>query len=112
MNFHALDLLVIGLATWRISKILVDEEGPFKVFHHLRIFISKGLPTGNQFIETLWGLFSCVWCMSVWVGFLLALTWYYLWYHPLAKIAIYGFAFSAVAIVVDSVVTRMYYISE
>ena len=112
MNFHT--FIALALATWRLSKLLVEELGPFDVFDKIRIAIwnSSGGDNKHPIGAMLWGLFSCVWCMSVWVGGLMALTWYYMWYHPLAKFAIYALAFSAVAIVVDSLVTGMYHIGS
>lgn len=55
-----LDLFILGFACWRISSLLVNEEGPFEIFSRLR---------GKFFDKPLFaGLFSCVWCMSVWIA--------------------------------------------
>lgn len=72
--------VIIALATWRISSMLVDEDGPFDVFGRIRR--SVGIKThleetevpkqwkvvkdtpDNFFAEVL----SCMWCCSLYVG--------------------------------------------
>ncbi len=34
--FLFMDILILMLATWRISSLLVDENGPFDIFAELR----------------------------------------------------------------------------
>ena len=60
------DVLVLGLATWRISHMLVWEDGPFKIFIRMQSWMER-----NDFLIDL---FSCVWCLSVWVGAILVLS--------------------------------------
>ena len=62
-------LVFNGLATWRVSNMLVREEGPYKVFQKLReatgiIHDDEGrvLATPDN------NLLSCVWCVSVWIA--------------------------------------------
>lgn len=64
-----LTFLILILATWRLSSLLVNEEGPFGVFLKLRLLIAS-------FTDLL----TCVWCCSVWIG--LAFTLLYC-YQPL-----------------------------
>jgi hypothetical protein len=61
----ALTLLLCALATWRISSLLVNESGPFDMFGRLRGFAVLKLGAD--------GVFSCIWCMSVWVSGAVAL---------------------------------------
>jgi hypothetical protein len=58
-------LLLYSLATWRISSLLVCEDGPADVFKRLRAAVCR-----SPFFS---GLLSCVWCCSVWVGLVFAL---------------------------------------
>lgn len=51
--------LVTALAVWRLSNMLVNEDGPGDVFDGLRRIANRG---------PLAGLFSCVYCMSVWIS--------------------------------------------
>lgn len=88
-------LIVYALAVWRLSHLLVDEMGPLGMFDLIRRAANK---------LRLDGAFSCVWCMSVWVGALMVLA------HAIAPLAaFYGaliLALSAGAIIVQEVVNR------
>jgi hypothetical protein len=66
-----LDLILVGLATWRLSSLLVSEDGPFDVFVHVRRAVGAERPGELTGLATL---FTCVWCMSVWIGALLAVA--------------------------------------
>ena len=62
-DLTALHLLIIAVATWRASYMLVYESGPRKIFIHLRDLARR------------WkcGVFECANCTSVWVAaFMLA----------------------------------------
>lgn len=72
-------VIVLSLATWRLTSLLYTEDGPKQVFRKLRSALgilhdSEGEPAGYP--ETFWGgLFACFWCLSVWVaGFLILPT--------------------------------------
>jgi len=66
------DVLIYGLATWRISSILVNEAGPWDVFVRLRALAGIGHDKNRQAVIIPDGFFasilSCIWCCSVWVG--------------------------------------------
>lgn len=73
-----LTLLILILATWRISSLLTNEDGPYKILVRLR---------------KLTKAFDCLWCMSIWVGLLI--TGLY-WYKPgLVTLLCLPFALSA-----------------
>lgn len=100
MNF-----LISILATWRISSMLVKESGPFDVFDRLRDIAGvKYNQHGESYGTNMWSsLLSCVWCTSVWVGFLVALL------EKPKNIGEYfrrALALSACAIFVDEVLHR------
>jgi hypothetical protein len=59
LNLDWIDLVVLGLATWRLSYMLVNEQGPFKVFNFVRYWFNFG------------GLLACIYCTSVWVALVL-----------------------------------------
>lgn len=104
MNIHILALF--GLATWRVSSLLVNEAGPFHVFRKLReitgITHIDEVPTmiPDRFFAQL---LSCVWCSSVWVGAGWLITWCVI--PELAPLLAAPFAFSAVAILIDNCVS-------
>lgn len=68
-----IELVIFGLATWRVSSLIVDEDGPFDIFLRIRKLAGivhdengKPLMIPERFFSKL---LSCVWCASVWVGF-------------------------------------------
>lgn len=63
MSLALSDLAIVALACWRISSLLVRESGPLNMLVHIRGVASRS--------ELGAGIFSCIWCMSLWVGLLL-----------------------------------------
>lgn len=64
--------ILLVLATWRLSSLLVNEDGPLDIFVKLRKYIgvetnAYGVDVGQNVVAKV---FTCIWCMSVWVGFL------------------------------------------
>jgi hypothetical protein len=53
-------LAIASIATWRLTRMLLVEHGPFRIFIYYRTFIGR--------IRGLRDLASCPWCLSVWVG--------------------------------------------
>jgi hypothetical protein len=94
--------LLYAIATWRISSILVHEAAPYELASRLRRAVGvKHDARGNVYADSEFGkLFTCVWCMSVHVGWLLALV------RDKRGFIVRGFAYSAVAIVIERVVRR------
>lgn len=83
-----MDYLILALATWRISSLLVDEDGPFKILAIIRVYASK-----------LTGAFECIWCMSIWIGIMLTVSY---WTIPVYTTWIcLPFALSAIACQLD-----------
>lgn len=87
--------IVLSLATWRLASLFVNEIGPFKMFLRIRDEYYNQ-PFLHKFINL-----DCVWCLSVYIGWILALialglTWW---------VFFYGLALSAVAIIIESVVS-------
>lgn len=54
--------IILALACWRISYMLVNEVGPYKIFQRLR----------NRIINHPLSPIHCFKCTSVWVAFFLA----------------------------------------
>jgi len=124
-------LVLIGLSTFRISLLLVEEEGMFLMFERIRMFFGVYystvelqnnqqvlVPVNNnivlrelkegyelnyikQYKNEFSKLFSCVWCISVWVSLVLNLIWF-LTYSPdfyIIDLVYMTLATSAIAIV-------------
>lgn len=104
---YLLIFVIFGLATWRLSSLLVNEAGPFNVFVDLREMIGiTHDDEGNPIMYPkgfLPELFKCVWCMSVWVGIFATLL------LPFFALIAIPLALSAVAIIVDAFVNNKGY---
>ena len=62
-------LVVLGLATWRISSMLVNERGPFDMFIRLRNKMGFMHDDAGHVIARPDGnVLSCIWCTSVWIA--------------------------------------------
>lgn len=73
-----LDLLIVGLACWRMSSMIVDEEGPWHVFLRVRDWVGVDDGYGGVYPDDEWykKIFECIWCCSVWVGLGFAVSYY------------------------------------
>jgi len=99
-----MELLILILATWRITSLLNREHGPWDVLGRWRHLIGVrvndvGETYGTN--ELARGL-VCVWCVSVWIG----VGWAVLHYFQ-PQIAFWlalPLALSAGAIVIDNMV--------
>lgn len=79
--------LLISVANWRISNMIQYEDGPFDIFVKFRNLIGltkvEDLPLNEQLLypndefvhdgSFFAKLVECIWCLSVWVGFVLSL---------------------------------------
>ena len=98
-----LDFLILSLAVYRISALFVYDDGPFDLFQRLRLKVGILYYDSGEIIEESykgWAkLFSCIWCMSVWLGFFLALCYFF---YPLYTTSLsMPFALSAMAMIVE-----------
>lgn len=116
------DLIVLALATWRLSSLLVGEDGPFDIFRSFRSFVGAGefsqagmdaerltpqeiervMMNAGRPEGFLAGLLSCVWCTSIWVALALALAVYLL--PTITFYVALVFALSTMAILVQELV--------
>jgi hypothetical protein len=104
------DLLVLSLAAWRIANLIVDdsEDGPFDILPRIRHLLgirydSKGrmCSVGEPPIyRELGRAVSCMWCLSLWIGLLLALI-----PEPF-RVVLWPFAISAGVLLVDKSIKR------
>lgn len=90
-------LVLLGLATWRLSSLLVNEDGPLNVFARLRD--AAGVNREGE-LSQLATLLSCVWCTSIWVAAAL---------YALARwpFVLYTLAASALAVVLAEADNRI-----
>lgn len=88
-----LSFVLLSLAVWRLTALLVYDEGPRGVFVRLR-----------ELSDAYGGPLTCFWCASVWVGFLASLL-FRLQAGGL-QWALWGLALSGAAIVIDELLVR------
>jgi len=100
----ALGVLILALATWRLSSLLVYEDGPYAIFARFRHFAGieydeySNVVTKNVFAEMI----NCIHCSSCWIGATLAIL-YYLIPPPTVWVAL-PLALSTAAIVIERIV--------
>ena len=92
-------LLVAGLATWRLSHILLYENGPFAAFRRAReaLGVIYASDASGEVVSYRYELTVCILCLSIWVGSGVALL---LWRWPWFVWLLLPFALSAVASVI------------
>ena len=61
-------VFLAALATFRLSRLVADETGPWRIFEKLR----DATPEGSNLREGI----NCIMCVSVWISLLIA---WWLW---------------------------------
>jgi len=88
--------VILALAVFRVTSLLVREDGPWEVFARLRHAVGVRYSAANVAMgtnELAKGL-TCMWCASVWIGaafslaFLTMPEWTFLMSLPLAMSAL------------------------
>jgi hypothetical protein len=117
LEINTTDALVLVLATWRLSSLLADEDGPFKFLERLRTWMGVRIRDGERIVpdaprgffhalrKTIADGMLCRWCSSVWFGMLFTVA-YCFW--PNVTLVAYPFAFSAASILFDAAITNWY----
>ena len=85
ITLDLVSIIILALATWRISYMLTSEDCPFKACVWIREHLNLG------------GVLNCIYCTSIWASALLII----LWYTPLYP-AVYVLAISGLAMVMRS----------
>lgn len=85
-----LSFVLLSLASWRLTALLVYDDGPFGVFVKLR-----------ELSDAFNGPLNCFWCTSVWVSFLASC----LFWRRISGMqwVMWGWALSGIAILIDEV---------
>ncbi len=98
MYLEIRSLVLLALATWRISYMLVEEKGPGQVFATLRrkLGVTYDAFSNRVGSNPVAELFICVYCMSVWVAYGLYAA--YHWKRGLVRYLITPLALSTLAI--------------
>ena len=101
-----MDFIILGLATWRLSSLFVQEEGPLFIFVKFRHFVGiRWNEVGEEYAENFVGkLFLCVWCLSVWMAFALSIL--YLLFGSWIVYLCWPFALSGLACAVQGIANK------
>lgn len=96
--------IVYSFAIWRISNLFVNEGGPWLVFKSIREWSGIQHDDGGQpFLipdNITAQALSCVWCMSLWIGFFFTI--FLLIFPVISYYVAVTFAFSTLAILIDT----------
>lgn len=67
---NPLELVLGAVATWRISHMLLNENGPFEVFRHAREMLGVQYSEFDEskVIAFKYEITTCIWCLSMWIG--------------------------------------------
>jgi hypothetical protein len=102
--------IAIGLATWRLSTLLISERGMFGIFEFIRKVLGENKITYDEMSQAsypneLIQMLQCFFCTSVTIGFILAMV----QYRQLSyfEMFIYGLSYSAFSIYFDKQLRRM-----
>lgn len=100
--------IILSLATWRISSLLVNEPGPWHIFTKIRKLTGLQHDENDKVYQIpdrfFAGILSCVWCTSIYIGAFWAILWIFI-----PQITIYLgvlFALSAAAIIIEKYTAR------
>lgn len=99
-----MDFFILALATFRISSLVAEEDGPFGVFEGFRKTVGvrrdeKGENYGtNNFSVGL----VCIWCNSIWIA--VAFMGIYIFSEQIAVILAFPMALSSAALLLGEFV--------
>jgi hypothetical protein len=103
-----IQFLILALAVWRVSSLLAREEGPGRVFDHIRHLVGVRYEEGEViFLNHLAKGVSCIACSSVYFG---AVASAFITLHNSSTVwhgVALALALSASAIILDEIATRL-----
>lgn len=89
---NMMEVLLLCLATFRITRIITKEDGPFELFFKFRRYLGQQAAIQDEYTavrQTTAELFNCPHCLGVWIAGIL-----YLFRKPLKPI-LYIFTIAA-----------------
>lgn len=74
-----LDIILIALATHRLTLLMVDEEAPFGIMRRIRNLLgaTQTACEGQRETGRITNALCCVDCTSVWAAAIVVLAWVY-----------------------------------
>jgi hypothetical protein len=100
------DFIVLALATWRLTSLLVWEAGPWDILARMRHHLGVRYDAESQrYSDRMLGrMLICPWCASVWCGAAMASL--YLLTPRLSVWIGLPLAFSAAAVMIEKAVSH------
>lgn len=83
ITLDLISIIILALATWRLSHMLVIEDCPYRLCARLRHLVG--------------GALMCIYCTSLWISVLMLVLWYTDLY-----VIVYVFAISGLALIMRS----------
>jgi hypothetical protein len=104
---NTITFLILALATWRVSYMLVNEDGPYAIVANFRQLLGVRYDDYSQVygISMPGKLLTCVYCTSVWVSLAYVIIWLVCGSTVSVAIAL-PFALSAVAVIVNNYIDK------
>ena len=104
MNLNLIDLLIMGLTTWRLASLFAVEHGPGDIFDKIRFFVGvryypNNIPYGTNIISN--GI-TCIWCNSIWFSCIITVL--FVINPQITVLLCLPFALSAIAIFIANYV--------
>jgi len=102
------NLILLAIATWRLSSLIRDEDGPYDIFDRFRNYAGitevwdidgerELLSNGTLLADII----KCFWCLSVWVAGVTCLLAVVLRLITLQEFIFFTLATSAIAIYIE-----------
>lgn len=117
IEWQIFDFIIIAFAVFRLSLMLVEEDGAFSITYAIRLIGFK--PNGKTKLEAykyslvrnswqvhheitnhIGKLLSCIWCTSIWVALIVPPLYFGLKDTP-AVFIFYALAFSGLTILIN-----------
>lgn len=92
-----MSLLLVALATYRLSYALVAENGPANVFMRWRSFVYSKVGHDHWFYDGV----TCVLCLSFWLSWLVAML---LPWAGFRQYALHSLSAAAVCLIIHKVI--------
>lgn len=91
---NLLALVLLALATFRVSMLITKEDGPFHIFRNLRVYYGRQASKQDTYTpirEFIAELLSCPYCLSIYTAVFLYIM-FYVSIIPIFVLAIWGLA--------------------
>lgn len=100
-----IELAVLALATWRLTHMLLRENGPWGAFRRLRVALGVVYDPQDdtRIVAFRYEISTCMWCLSMWTGAIAGLVFNYTYYEYFSIFIRFAvpFAISACCVALD-----------